>query len=201
MQTISLTGKVDFEFESISGRAGVQSDAEIARIASAYVQLLFDLARNPLFWVKLLQFGNGHWMLMLVMHHIISDGWSLENLLKELQTLYAAALEGRRSPLSELPVRYSDYALWQRCEIDSGALQASRESWRQWLDGAPAALELPIGLASSSCPILPGRPSDLHTLDSLDTSLARLKPARRSDDVHDAARRLPASVVSSHGAG
>jgi hypothetical protein len=131
MQTISLTGKVDFEFESISGRAGVQSDAEIARIASAYVQLLFDLARNPLFRVKLLQFGNDHWMLMLVMHHIISDGWSLENLLKELQTLHAAALEGRPSPMSELPVRYSDYALWQRCEIDSGALQASRESWRQ----------------------------------------------------------------------
>src|SRR4029077_13348709 len=79
----------------------------------------------------------------VVMHHIISDGWSMGVLRRELGLLYAAFAQGRPSPLPELAVQYADYAVWQRGWLQGEVLEQQLSYWRGWLSGAPAALELP----------------------------------------------------------
>ena len=77
------------------------------------------------------------------MHHIISDGWSMQVLVGELNLLYAAYSRGEDSPLAELPVQYADYAQWQRGRLEAGAFDRDLSYWREALAGAPPALELP----------------------------------------------------------
>ncbi|MFL5382773.1 MAG: non-ribosomal peptide synthetase, partial [Longimicrobiaceae bacterium] len=91
----------------------------------------------------LLRLGEEDHVLLLSMHHIVSDGWSLGVLFRELSALYAAYREGRESPLSELPVQYADYAAWQREQLAGGVLDRQLAYWRERLADAPALLELP----------------------------------------------------------
>ena len=81
--------------------------------------------------------------LLLTMHHIASDGWSLGVLVHELSTLYAAYVQDQPSPLSELPVQYVDYAIWQRQRIQGDVQQEQLQYWSEQLLGAPPQLELP----------------------------------------------------------
>ena len=104
----------------------------------------FDLARGPLLRSLLVRLEDGEWTLVLAMHHIVSDGWSVEVLLRELETLCAAALAGLPSPLPELPVQYADFAIWQRQWLQGEVLERQLAYWRQRLAGAPTALELPV---------------------------------------------------------
>ncbi|WP_338282849.1 condensation domain-containing protein, partial [Corallococcus caeni] len=96
---------------------------------------------------KLLRLTATEHVLVLVMHHIVSDGWSMQVLVKEVGALYAAYAEGRESPLAELPVQYADYAAWQRGWLRGEVLEAQLAWWRQQLEGAPPALELPTDKA------------------------------------------------------
>ena len=82
-------------------------------------------------------------MLLLSMHHIVSDGWSMGVLFRELSALYEAYREGRESPLPELPVQYADYAVWQREQLAGEVLDRQLAYWRERLAGAPELLELP----------------------------------------------------------
>ena len=77
------------------------------------------------------------------MHHIVSDGWSIGVLIREVGALYAAFSQGRASPLPALAVQYADYALWQRGWLTGEALEKQVAYWRRHLSGAPAALDLP----------------------------------------------------------
>src|SRR3712207_2972579 len=77
------------------------------------------------------------------MHHIVSDGWSMGLLVKELAALYEAFSQGKPSPLPELPVQYADYAAWQRKWLSGEVLEEQLGYWRKQLEGAPPALELP----------------------------------------------------------
>src|SRR5262249_42229158 len=82
-------------------------------------------------------------VLLLTMHHIISDGWSVGVLVRELGALYDAFSRGGPSPLPELPIQYADYAAWQRQWLSGEVLEAQLAYWKQKLEGAPPALELP----------------------------------------------------------
>ena len=82
-------------------------------------------------------------VLLVTMHHIVSDGWSMGVLVRELGTLYAAFARGRPDPLPPLVIQYADYAVWQRRWLDNERLQESLGYWPQRLEGAPALLELP----------------------------------------------------------
>ncbi|MFP2913754.1 condensation domain-containing protein, partial [Pyxidicoccus sp. 3LFB2] len=77
------------------------------------------------------------------MHHIVSDGWSMDVLVREMTALYEAFCAGQPSPLPELPVQYADYSVWQRSWLQGETLGAQISWWRKQLEGAPAALELP----------------------------------------------------------
>src|SRR4029078_10088232 len=113
----------------------------------------FDLARGPLLRALLIEMpleiplemppepapgmGSSRWALLLDMHHIVSDGWSMGVLIREVQALYSGAA------LPELPVQYADFAVWQRRWLAGETLARQLAWWRERLAGAPAALELP----------------------------------------------------------
>ncbi|HKG78967.1 MAG TPA: condensation domain-containing protein, partial [Pyrinomonadaceae bacterium] len=117
--------------------------AEAQREAMAEAQKPFNLSEGPLFRARLLKLGAEDHVLLLTLHHIISDGWSMEVLFKELSTLYSAYARREESPLAELSVQYADYAVWQREWLSEEVLEAQVKYWREQLRGAPAVLELP----------------------------------------------------------
>ncbi len=128
--------------ESVAGVAGVTGVAD--RLGAAFGRRPFDLAGGPPLRAALLRLApEEHW-LVLVLHHIAADGWSLGVLAGELATLYGAFAAGQPSPLAELPVQYSDFARWQRGWLVGEALAAHLAFWRQALAGAPARLQLPV---------------------------------------------------------
>ena len=103
----------------------------------------FDLARGPLLRTTLIRLGAREHLLLLAMHHIVSDGWSLAVLLNEARALYEAFLTGQPSPLPELPIQYVDYAAWQRRWLESPASEQQLTYWRSQLAEAPDLLQLP----------------------------------------------------------
>jgi amino acid adenylation domain-containing protein len=103
----------------------------------------FDLASGPLLRASLLKVGEDDYIVVLNMHHMISDGWSLGVLLRELALLYQTLALGAPSPLLELRIQYADYAIWQRELLQGEVLQTQLTYWRQRLDGVSGRLELP----------------------------------------------------------
>ena len=103
----------------------------------------FDLERGPLLRASVLRLDEEEYMLLFTMHHIVSDGWSMGVLVREVGTLYAAFSRGEASPLAELPVQYADFALWQRERLEGGELERQVSYWEGRLSGLPEALELP----------------------------------------------------------
>jgi amino acid adenylation domain-containing protein len=127
----------------LAGLAEEEREAEVMRRAREEGARPFNLERGPLFRAALLRLGGEEHVLLLCMHHIVSDGWSMGVLFRELSALYAAFREGRESPLAELPVQYADYAVWQREQLRGEALERDLSYWRDQLAGAPELLELP----------------------------------------------------------
>ncbi|WP_331124580.1 amino acid adenylation domain-containing protein, partial [Longimicrobium sp.] len=107
----------------------------------------FDLARGPLLRAALLRVGPEEHLLVLCMHHIVTDGGSIGVLYRELEALYAAFARGEASPLPEPAVQYGDYARWQRSPAVEAVVAEKLGWWRERLAGAPARLELPTDRA------------------------------------------------------
>ncbi|NMO14244.1 non-ribosomal peptide synthase/polyketide synthase [Pyxidicoccus fallax] len=120
-----------------------QRQPEASRILTEEAYRPFDLSAGPLMRALLLKLEPAEYVLLVNMHHGISDGWSTGVLVRELAALYDAFRQGRASPLPELPVQYADYAVWQRHWLQGEALRAQIDWWKQLLSGAPTALELP----------------------------------------------------------
>ncbi|WP_164019628.1 non-ribosomal peptide synthetase, partial [Pyxidicoccus trucidator] len=117
-------------------------EAETRRRVLEEQERPFSLSTGPLLRTQLLKLGDSEHVLLVCMHHVVSDGWSMGVLVREVAALYEAFTQGRPSPLPELPVQYADYALWQRQWLQGPVLQAQLDYWRQQLHGAPT-LELP----------------------------------------------------------
>ncbi|NOK09188.1 non-ribosomal peptide synthetase, partial [Corallococcus exercitus] len=117
-------------------------EAEASRLAHEEARRPFDLTRGPLVRATLLTLEERTHVLVLVMHHAVSDGTSMAVLVREVSALYAALREGRPSPLPALPLGYADYAEWQREWLDGAALTSQLDYWRKQLSGAPRLLEL-----------------------------------------------------------
>lgn len=106
-------------------------------------RLPFDLAEGPLLRINLLRIDEEDHIALVVMHHIISDAWSIAVLVREMVALYKASLEGQSIHLSELPIQYADFAHWQRSWLDGEVLERYVDHWKQKLSGLPPLLELP----------------------------------------------------------
>ncbi|MFP2913416.1 condensation domain-containing protein, partial [Pyxidicoccus sp. 3LFB2] len=118
-------------------------EAEARRVAGEEARRPFDLTRGPLLRVSLVRLSESCHLLLLMMHHIVSDGWSMGVLVRESAALYEAFGAGKPSPLPELPVQYADYSVWQRSWLQGEALEAQLGWWREHLAGAAPVLELP----------------------------------------------------------
>ncbi|PRC06965.1 non-ribosomal peptide synthetase, partial [Pseudomonas poae] len=103
----------------------------------------FDLERGPLLRGRLVVMGDDHHVLLLTLHHIVSDGWSMGVLTRELMALYQAFSHGLPDPLAPLAIQYGDFAVWQRLWLSGEVLHRQSAYWQQALAGAPALLTLP----------------------------------------------------------
>ncbi len=116
---------------------------EVLRLAAADAQQPFDLAVAPLFRVTLLRLDEQDHVILLTMHHIISDDWSSVVLIQELAALYDAFSKGQPSPLAELPIQYADYASWQQEYLRGEVMETQLSYWKKKLAGLPPLLSLP----------------------------------------------------------
>jgi amino acid adenylation domain-containing protein len=134
----------------------------------------FDLAAGPLLRMSLLRLGREDHVLLVTMHHVVSDGWSIEILIREVVTLYRAFLVGKPSPLPELPVQYADFAVWQREWLSGEVLERHLDYWRRQLAGAPPVLDLPTDRPRPPVMSYHGASHRFELPESLTQSLAEL---------------------------
>ncbi len=127
----------------ISSLSAFQQQAEIKQQAYQEAQQPFDLNSDHLLRVKLLRLGEQEHIVLLTMHHIVSDAWSIGVLIEEIAALYPAFCAGKPSPLSELSIQYTDFAIWQRQWLQGKVLQNQLDYWKQKLGNTHPRLALP----------------------------------------------------------
>ncbi|MEQ8387017.1 MAG: amino acid adenylation domain-containing protein [Coleofasciculus sp. A1-SPW-01] len=120
-----------------------QREAEVQRLAIQEAQQHFNLSQLPLINAILLRLSQEEHILLITLHHIIFDGWSMGVLIQELVALYEAFSTGQSNPLPELPIQYADFAQWQRQRWQGEGLQSQLAYWKQQLGGELPVLELP----------------------------------------------------------
>ncbi|HKR15496.1 MAG TPA: amino acid adenylation domain-containing protein [Pyrinomonadaceae bacterium] len=140
-----IHSSLNVELPLIDLSALPDSDREAATIeeCTAGAQLPLDLEHGPLFRLKLLKLGNEDHVLLVTMHHIVTDGWSFGVLVRELSTLYRAFVTDSPSPLPELPIQYADFAYWQRHQSQDEVNEKELDYWRRQLAGPLPVLALP----------------------------------------------------------
>jgi amino acid adenylation domain-containing protein/FkbH-like protein len=149
VQVISADENVALRRVDLRGLAEARREKEARMMVNEEARRPFDLASGPLLRCLLVQLSDREYILAMVMHHIISDGWSIGILLKELDLLYRAMAAGEAIPaLPELPVQYADYAQWQQKWMQGAVLEKHVAYWKAKLAGAPPSLKLPVDHAS-----------------------------------------------------
>ncbi|MBJ6766246.1 non-ribosomal peptide synthetase, partial [Myxococcaceae bacterium JPH2] len=143
VQLIASQARIPWERVDLSGVADSERDAEVRSSVARSARCSFNLQSGPLLRATLLRLSDQEHVLVLVMHHIVSDGWSMEILVRELTALYDAFTRQASASLPELPVQYVDYSVWQREWLTGGVLESQLAYWRAQLQGASRALELP----------------------------------------------------------
>ncbi len=176
VQVIAPTMDVELPVKDLSGLPQTERQAQAMQLAKEDARRPFDLERGPLFRAKLLRLGEGEHLLLLAMHHIVSDGWSMGVFWRELGALYEAFSRGEPSPLAELPTQYADYALWQRQWLTGEVLEKQLGYWKEQLAELPA-LELPTDHPRPAVLTHRGARQDLMLPESLTEGLKDL--ARR----------------------
>ncbi|MEU6595207.1 amino acid adenylation domain-containing protein [Streptomyces sp. NPDC046881] len=126
--------------------------AQARRRAAEEAREPFDLAKGPVLRVRLLRLAPAEHVLLLTVHHIACDAWSMRVLERELSVLYGAFVSGRPSPLEPLEIQYADFAEWQRSYLSGEVLDRQLDFWRERLHGMPAVLELPADRARPPLP-------------------------------------------------
>jgi arthrofactin-type cyclic lipopeptide synthetase C len=159
------------------------AEAELEGLLSQEALIPFDLEAGPLIRGRLITLGRGQHVLLITMHHIISDGWSMRVLIHELSMLYRAFHNRQSDPLSMPTIQYADYAAWQRRWISGDLLQKQTEYWRRTLTEAPVLLTLPTDH--------PRPAQQNHTGGFVEFELDAGAQSKSWDDaLHDTAHRL-----------
>ncbi len=144
VQVVTEAGRQEVALVDVSAATEAQRQAEVQRLMKEEVARPFDLGRGRLLRVQALRLGEAEHVVLITMHHIISDAWSLEIFVRELAQFYEASVRGERAQLPELPVQYADYAAAQREWLQGAVLAEQRRYWRQQLGGELPVLELPL---------------------------------------------------------
>jgi amino acid adenylation domain-containing protein len=143
VQMVNLAQPISIPMTDLSSWGVDEREIEAQRIVNVEVRKPFNLATGPLLRVQLLRLGEEEFIVMLSLHHIIADGWSLDVLIREIIVLYPAMSAGEASPLPDLPLQYADFARWQRQYLQGEIVERQLAYWQKQLAGIPPLLELP----------------------------------------------------------
>jgi amino acid adenylation domain-containing protein len=144
VQVIEAGSILDVPMVSVQSLAGEAGERVARDMAVSEARRRFDLAAGPLLRALLVPMGRRAFRLMISMHHVISDGWSLGVFVRELASLYQSFTSGVPSELPDLTIQYADFACWQRQWLESEVLETQLVYWKEKLAEAPAALDLPV---------------------------------------------------------
>ena len=185
----------------ISHLCEAEHDGVVQNLIHQQTQTSFNLKRGPLLRITLVRLRDEEHVLLLAMHHIVSDAWSMGVLISEVVELYQAYVAGREVALAALPIQYADFAIWQREWLQGEVLEEQFAYWRRQLGGSLPILELPTDRprpllqtyngSSLSFPLLPV---------AVAVTRIALQSGRR-DALYDVARGLQGLSVSLHGTG
>ena len=173
MQTIHPTPVAVLPVDDMSDSFTDIGDEKVQKWIVAESQAPFDLATGPLIRGRLLRVVEQLHVLQLSLHHIISDGWSMDVLSRELGALYTAYRQGQTSPLPELPIQYADYAVWQREWLQEDALEQQLGYWKSQLAGMPV-LELPTDYPRPAIQYFEGADEYIELSGDITTTLRQL---------------------------
>jgi amino acid adenylation domain-containing protein len=143
VQVVASEMPLEIEVNDLSDAVENEREAEALSLMSEEARRPFEINKGPLLRVKLMRFNEDKHILLLTMHHVISDGWSMSIFIQEMAALYEAFSQGKSSPLSGLPFQYADFAIWQREWSTGEALQDQLAYWKRQLDGLTPVLDLP----------------------------------------------------------
>jgi amino acid adenylation domain-containing protein len=144
VQIVAPAGRWTLPRVDLAGLTPDDAEREARRLARGDARRPFDMANASPLRLRLLRLGEEDHLLLLNLHHIASDGWSVGVLLREVKELYAAFVAGRPSPLPELVVQYADFARWQRDWLQGEVLERQLDYWRESLAGELPHLSLPF---------------------------------------------------------
>ncbi|MBW4477616.1 MAG: amino acid adenylation domain-containing protein [Tolypothrix brevis GSE-NOS-MK-07-07A] len=142
-QEIALQYTWDLPVINLEHLSGKDWEAEVKQFAAESAKKPFNLAKGLLVRATLLRLSEEEHVLLVTMHHIITDGWSCGVFLRELSSLYAAFSKNQPSPLPKLPIQYADFTIWQRDRLKGEFLATQLNYWKQQLQGELAVLQLP----------------------------------------------------------
>ncbi|WP_428488157.1 amino acid adenylation domain-containing protein [Pseudomonas chlororaphis] len=153
-------------------------EKHLKTLVEAHIARPFDLRQGPLLRVSLLRLAEDEHVLVLVQHHIVSDGWSMQVMVQELVQLYSAYSQGLALQLPAMPIQYADYAVWQRQWMEAGEKQRQLDYWCQLLGGEQPVLELPFDHQRPALQSHSGARLDVPLDRSLVTGLKNLAQAQ-----------------------
>jgi GNAT superfamily N-acetyltransferase len=142
-QVVAPAAEVKLAIVDLTRFPETEREQHLLRLATWESKRLFNLASGPLLRSALVRVGPEEHVLLLTTHHIAADGWSVGILFSELAAIYDAFVAGKPSPLPEPPLQFADFAAWQREWLQGDTLRQHIDYWKQQLDGAPPALDLP----------------------------------------------------------
>ncbi|HEX4494591.1 MAG TPA: condensation domain-containing protein, partial [Thermoanaerobaculia bacterium] len=177
-QEVQPAAAVPLPQVDLSGLPAPAGQSEAERWADAEARIPFDLTRGPLLRATLLTIAPEEAMLLVTLHHIVTDGWSTEVFIRELRTLYEAFSSGRPSPLAELPLQYPDFAVWQREALSGETIEALLAEWTGRFGTEIPALRLPTDRLRPAVQTYPGGYRSLQLPPELLRDLRKL--AQRS---------------------
>jgi len=149
-------------------------EGEHYQLAKAEVEKSFDLSKGPLFRARLIRVTDTDHVLLCIMHHIVTDSWSMQIMARELSALYSGFSAQRPSPLPELPISYGDYSEWQRKWFKTAKVQQQLKFWKDELEDAPAVLELRMQRPRASEQTFEGASQEIPLGDEITSGIKAL---------------------------
>ncbi|MBA1200986.1 amino acid adenylation domain-containing protein [Pseudomonas capeferrum] len=177
-QEVMACAEVAIVEHDLSAQDPVQRETRVAALAEAEAQAPFDLSQGPLLRVRLLKLAADEHVLLLTLHHIVADGWSLNVLIDEFVRLYDAACQHTEAALPPLPIQYRDYALWQRSWLEAGEQDRQLDYWRNKLGDDHSPLDLPLDRPRGGKPSYHGARHEMHIEAALAERLRTLASAQ-----------------------
>jgi amino acid adenylation domain-containing protein len=179
LQVIAEELKIKVKIIDLQGLSPEEQLAEAQRLAGEEAGKPFNLEQGPLLRTTLVKLNHSQHVLLLTMHHIISDGWSMEIFIREMAGLITAFSQGKPSPLPPLPIQYPDFALWQRQRLQGEVLQKQLSYWKKHLGGQLPVLELPFDHQRPAVQTFQGTQKEFHLTETLSENIVQFTRQQR----------------------